>query len=189
MKHLLPLLLILPAFGAEFLEVRNADTNIVRTLRNKPADWTAPAHKFGADKATRFVRVVSAERPTNIDEAVYELAQVTTLTDTEAVRSWSTNRIGTPKIIKAIRSEAQRRVNLIVTGDDAITLLSAIAEIHDKQLAQSPVKLQSELSNADQNALTDARALWARAKAIRVHAKALITNAATITTIMEGWPE
>lgn len=180
-------LLVTNVLADTFVEVRNADGEVLREIPDLASDWEAPPQKFGPDKPTQFLRLVTTERPA-VDERVFTLTPITIISTGEAIRSWTTNRLPTTNIVQNIRSEAQRRVNALVSQADAITILGAIAEIHDRQLSGTNWIAQSTLEAADQATLVSTRALWARAKAIRGRARELIAQADTVTEL-GGWPE
>ena len=188
MRTLLFLLLAASSIAAEFAEVSNADSTVLRVKRGLPLGWVAPTNKFGADFATRFVLVVVSDRPV-VEDSIFNVAATNTVTSTNLVRDWVVTRRATPAIVRAIRDETERRVREVITLPDAVTYLARSLELHDKQLDGAAYKPQSTALTAGEKAQRDAiQAIWTRAKAIRAHGATLESNAASITNLT-GWLE
>jgi hypothetical protein len=188
MRTILFLLLAATSIAAEFAEVNNGDNTVLRVKRGLPLGWSAPTNKFGTEFPTRFVLVVTSDRP-EVEPAIFHVTATNTVTSTNLVRDWVVTRRVTPAIVRAIRDETERRVREVVSLPDAVNYLARSLELHDKQLDGAAFKPQSTALTAGEKSQRDAiQAIWTRAKAIRAHGATLEADAASITNLT-GWPE
>lgn len=168
--------------AADFAEIRNADDSVVDIRRDLPPDWAAPAHKFGPEHATRFVRVVRAPRPA-ADAHVFKLERVQNVSATELTFDHVPVRLATNTIVANIRADTERRITEFLPVSDRLALLERFSELQEKRQAGET------LTTEERAELTAMRAKLAKVKAIRAHGKTLAEAAATVTDTTTGWPE